>query len=136
MMVSKLNLGIKIIGVIVVLGVLSLYFFLDPSQFSIFPKCPFYSLTGIYCPGCGSQRAAHQFLHGHFLEGFKHNFLIGLLVLVLGYELFVYIMKSLFHKNIYNLLHSSKITFSILIIVILFWILRNINVYPFTILAP
>jgi len=132
----KLKLGIKILIVIAILGVLSLYFFLDPAKMAIFPKCPFYSLTGIYCPGCGSQRAAHQFLHGHFIAGFKHNFLIGLLMLVLGYEFFVFIMKTIFKKNIYNLLHSSKVTFSILIIVILFWILRNINAFPFSFLAP
>jgi len=132
----KLNIYIKIIGVIVVLGVLSLYFFLDPTKIAIFPKCPFYSLTGIYCPGCGSQRAAHQFLHGHFIEGFKHNFLIGLLALVLGYQLFVFVMNTFYNKQVYNLLHSSKVTFGILIIIILFWILRNINAFPFTILAP
>jgi len=132
----KLNIYLKIIGVIVVLGVLSLYFFLDPTKIAIFPRCPFYSLTGIYCPGCGSQRAAHQFLHGHFIEGFKHNFLIGLLALVLGYQLFVFVMNTFYNKQVYNLLHSSKVTFGILIIIILFWILRNINAFPFTILAP
>jgi len=132
----KFKIVLKIIGVVAILGLLSLYFFLDPSKVALFPKCPFYSFTGFYCPGCGSQRAAHQFLHGHFLEGLKHNFLIGLLVLILSYQLFIFSMKTFFNKDIKNLLHNSKVTFGILVSVILFWILRNINIFPFSFLAP
>jgi Protein of unknown function (DUF2752) len=133
--IFKLNFGLKIILVIVILGMLSLYFFWNP-EVDIFPKCPFYSLTGIYCPGCGSQRATHQILHGYFIEGLRHNYLIGLLGIILVYELFVFVANKFFMKSIYNLLHNSKITIGILIIIILFWILRNINIFPFNELAP
>ncbi|WP_158011053.1 DUF2752 domain-containing protein [Hymenobacter lapidarius] len=45
------------------LGLAVLYFTLDPALFP-FPRCPFLLLTGLYCPGCGSQRAFHALLHG------------------------------------------------------------------------
>jgi hypothetical protein len=29
-----------------------------------FPACMFHAGTGLYCPGCGGLRAAHELLHG------------------------------------------------------------------------
>jgi len=134
--ISKLKLSLIIFGVLAFFGILALYIYWNPSDSNIFPKCPFYSATGIYCPGCGSQRAAHQVLNGHIIEGIRHNYLIALLALVLLYQAFTYIMNDLLNKNIPNLLHRSKVTFGILITIMLFWILRNINLFPFTELAP
>jgi hypothetical protein len=136
MAISKLKLSIIIIGVLVFFVLLALYVFWDPAEVNIFPKCPFYSVTGIYCPGCGSQRATHQLLNGNIIDGFRHNYLIALLALVLFYQAFIFIMNNLLNKGVSNLLHKSKVTLGILIVVILFWILRNINVFPFTELAP
>ncbi len=113
-----------------------LYFRFNPSESNIFPKCPFYSLTGLYCPGCGSQRAVHHFLNGHVFDGIKHNYLIMLLPSVLIYDWSIILINKYFNKNIKNILHNSKTTYAILITVLLFWILRNVNFYPFSILAP
>ena len=135
MEISKLKSPIIIIGVLAFLGMLALYIFWNPSDTNVFPKCPFYVATGIYCPGCGSQRAAHQILNGNIIEGIRHNYMIALLAIVLLYQGFIYVMNELLGKSITNLLHKSKITMSILFLVLLFWILRNINVFPFTELA-
>lgn len=51
----------------------ALIFFFDPARSSVFPPCPFHALTGWWCPGCGSTRALHQLLHGHFAEAFRYN---------------------------------------------------------------
>ena len=133
---NKLKLPLIILGVLMFFGMLTLYFFWDPSYSNIFPKCPFYSITGIYCPGCGSQRTAHKILNGDVLEGIRHNYLIALLALVLLYQTFMFIMNKVLNKGVVNLLHKSKVTTGILILIILFWILRNINLFPFTELAP
>lgn len=136
MAISKLKIGLIIIGVLAFFGMLALYIFWNPSETNMFPKCPVYTATGIYCPGCGSQRAAHKILNGNIIEGIRHNYMIVLLAMVLLYQGFIYVMNDMLGKNITNLLHKSKVTLSILIIVILFWILRNINLFPFTELAP
>ncbi|PTM05190.1 MAG: DUF2752 domain-containing protein [Bacteroidetes bacterium] len=136
MAISKRKLSLIIFRVLVFFGILALYFYWSPSDSYLFPKCPLYSITGIYCPGCGSQRATHQILNGNIIEGIRHNYLIALLVIVLLYQGFVYTMNDLLNKNIPNVLHKSKVTFGILITILLFWILRNINLFPFTELAP
>lgn len=46
------------------------------------PLCPFLRLTGQYCPGCGSTRAAWHLLHGEVADAVRHNALV-LPVLVL-----------------------------------------------------
>ena len=56
--------------------------------------------------------------------------------IALIYELIVLLMGSVFKKSMYNLLHNSKTTYTILYVVILFWILRNVTIFPFNFLAP
>ena len=136
MVISRLKLSIIIIGVLVFFAILALYIYWNPSDSNIFPKCPLYSITGIYCPGCGSQRAAHQLLNGNVIEAVRHNYLFALLFLVLLYQAFIFLMNNVLNRGVTNLLHKSKVTLSILIVIILFWILRNVNLFPFTELAP
>jgi len=99
-----------------------LYFFFDPSFNRFFPPCPFYTLTGFFCPGCGSQRAFHDILHGDVLHAAGHNILFVVFIPVL-----------LFGKKIFN---SVTFAWTVFIIVMLFWILRNIPFAPFSYLAP
>lgn len=136
MLIKLHNYHIIILIAIALFFVVLLYFSYNPSESNIFPKCPFYSFTGLYCPGCGSQRAIHQFLHGNIFEGLKHNLLILLLLTVLIYDWSVILFNKYSKNNIKNILHDSKTAFSILIIILLFWIIRNVNFYPFSILAP
>lgn len=52
-----------------------LFFLLDPEKHIIFPRCVFYSLSGYYCPGCGSQRAIHSLLHLNLFGVVQNNVL-------------------------------------------------------------
>ncbi|MGH9578069.1 MAG: DUF2752 domain-containing protein, partial [Terriglobales bacterium] len=45
----------------------------NPATAGFYPICPFLSLTGWYCPGCGSLRALHQLLHGNLGAAFDLN---------------------------------------------------------------
>ena len=49
---------------LIVLGIIAVYLIFDPTQSDLFPKCPFMMLTGLKCPGCGSQRVIHALLNG------------------------------------------------------------------------
>ena len=114
-----------------------LYFNLNPKSFAYFPKCPFYSFTGLYCPGCGSQRAFHEILHGNFWIGLQHNFLIILALLVIFYKFYVLFRNSFQKENkVKNIIHHNATPWVILVIVVSFWILRNVPTDPFIILAP
>ncbi len=124
------------ISVLVGFLLLWLYYNINPNGQSFIPQCPFHSITGLHCPGCGSQRALHDFLHGRILEGFQHNFLIGLGLLVMFYKIFLWIRTYFYPQKTKNLLYNPKTAWFILILVIGFWVLRNIPIFPFNILAP
>lgn len=58
-----------------VAALLAVVYLFDPAQGG-FPICPFRALTGLLCPGCGSQRALHALLHGKVGMAFGHNALL------------------------------------------------------------
>lgn len=40
---------------------------------SLLPACPFFSLTGLYCPGCGSTRCLHALAHFDLVTAWAMN---------------------------------------------------------------
>lgn len=126
------NLGLLILGI----GLAFLYFFVNPNNVDFFPKCPLYVTTGIYCPGCGSQRATHQLLQLNFIGVLQQNVLYFFGLFILGYHLTIEGLNLFLKKNVYNYLYHPKTPIVILVIIIVYWILRNIPYYPFSILAP
>lgn len=57
---------------------------LDPNAAdSLLPACPFYSLTGLYCPGCGSTRCLHALAHLDLASAWAMNPLLMLALPVL-----------------------------------------------------
>jgi hypothetical protein len=60
------------------LAVALVLFFCDPTRIPIYPVCVFHQLTGLNCPGCGSLRALHALLHGHWRAAFHFNPLLVL----------------------------------------------------------
>jgi len=45
----------------------------DPNHPGHYPVCPLYRLTGLYCPGCGGLRSAHEFVHGDLVAALHDN---------------------------------------------------------------
>lgn len=60
----------KKIGLILIILLGIILFFVDPEYSAFIPKCPFRWFTGFDCPACGSQRAIHQLLHLN-IKGFR-----------------------------------------------------------------
>ena len=67
-----------IAGIILLLGAAVVFFTFNPETSAIFPRCPFLVLTGLKCPGCGSQRGLHALLHGVVPAAFHYNALMVL----------------------------------------------------------
>ncbi len=63
-------------------GAFGILFCFDPAHYGFYPHCLFFQTTGLLCPGCGSLRALHQLLHGHWLAALRFN---ALLVLALPF---------------------------------------------------
>lgn len=113
----------------------------NPVENPLAPTCSFYALTGLYCPACGMTRALYHATHGHFREAFSYNILWPGIVLFLTacmsmWFYWIFTGKSPFHAGNRLLNMHPSITWIILILLFSFWILRNIPVYPFTLLAP
>ena len=47
----------------------------DPEQPGHYPTCPFYAVTDLYCPGCGSLRALHALTQGDLDTAIERNVL-------------------------------------------------------------
>jgi hypothetical protein len=129
------KLYLILIGFGIVLFMVVFYSF-NPLKYSFFPKCPFRLLTNFDCPGCGSQRAIHSLLHGDISKAADYNLL---LVFSLPF-LFIHYLFLLSGLNkgktkVWALIYKDSTPKVIFIIVLLFWILRNIPVSPFSYMA-
>lgn len=116
---------------LVLIGAWILYTFGNPLI------CVFYQLTGLYCPGCGSGRASVALLHLDFAAAFGYNLLYVLLLPFIVYYLLKQYIILVFRKDVLPMFSIDGLAAKIVLVVILmFWILRNIPVIPFTLLAP
>lgn len=98
-----------------------LYHYFDPTHSRWAPKCPFWLVTGYYCPGCGSQRAIHSFLNGHIWEGIQYNYI---LLPSLLYVLALIVFPK--EGKIHSALSSSMACWVILSVFLLWWVVRNL----------
>lgn len=117
-----------ILIVILLAGIAVVYKYLDPSVVPIFPRCPFRLLTGYLCPECGSQRAIHHLLNLDLPGAWRMN---PLLVIALPYLLLGLILKPLSRHNargtrLLDQLYGCRASVVALVVIVLFWIGRNI----------
>lgn len=127
------NRIVRFLTMIAAGAVLLLYFFVEPKNGNL-PGCLFYELTGLYCPGCGGQRSLHALLHGHVLTAINYNLLFVLLLPLLVYFLFIFISGKRYAAS--SFIYKASFSLGIAIVVVSFWILRNIPALPFSWLAP
>ena len=128
------NRFLRISILLVAAGALQLlYFFVEPKN-GILPKCFFHELTGLYCPGCGVQRSFHALLNGHILIAIDYNLLF---ILFLPLIIFFILAFSLGRKHpSTSFIYKPIFSFTVIIVIVSFWVLRNIPVTPFSWLAP
>ena len=97
-----------------IIGVVLLRFY-DPTSYSFIPRCPFYVLTGLKCPGCGTLRAIHSAFNGRFGEAIAWN---PILLIAIPIVIVLLISPSVArHKYVGH---------GIFGVIILYWIIRNL----------
>ena len=110
-----------------------LYALYDPSASRFYPKCPFHLLTGLECPGCGSQRAVHCLLTGDLPGALHYNFLVTAAIpYILLYALICLILRTPGKAGLKRLasrldlvLYHGHAVRVILVLVLVFWLARN-----------
>lgn len=125
--------AVVIVGLIVLGGIL---FSLDPARSNIFPLCPWYTATGTFCPGCGSQRAMHQLLHGHVFRALGYNAMLVLCLPLIGYELIRPLLQCCTKRPLFNPFRRPGAIWLLFALIVAFWIARNLPLATFNLLAP
>lgn len=57
----------------VILSIGIFYYYIPPGTTIWIPKCPWWLITGTYCPSCGVQRFTHALLNGNIIDAFILN---------------------------------------------------------------
>lgn len=97
--------------------------------------CVFYELTGRYCPGCGSGRAARALLRGDLAAAFGHNALAFLLGLpCAGMLLWEYLRLVFPGLGLKRVRLPGWAEMAAFVLILVFWLLRNLPAFAF--LAP
>ena len=98
-------------------------YFRDPAEPGLYPLCPLRATTGLYCPGCGTLRAAHQLLHGRVRNALSLNPVAVLAVPFAAYHLVLWLMPSLRRRLASPPLAATWVA---LVVAVAFGIVRNL----------
>lgn len=108
-----------------------------PADFGWYPGCLFHKATGLHCPGCGMSRAAYATMHGDLPRAFRMN-PVGMVLLPVG--LFALSLETVGWVRNRPPPFRIKVgrwgSLALAVLMIAFWVLRNIPAWPFTLLAP
>ena len=100
-----------------------------------YPPCPLHALTGLHCPGCGSARTLHALAHRDWARALGLNPLLVLLLPLALWWALLSLWRALRHNLPPAELPRPAATV-LLVVVLAFWILRNLPWWPCTLLAP
>jgi TM2 domain-containing membrane protein YozV len=104
----------------------------DPNEQGFTPPCLFLTLTGFYCPGCGTLRGLHQLLNGNILAAFWLNPLIFLSIPFIVCAFLIMGSRS-YRMKLPRIASNPNVgIFLCLAIVISYSILRNTNIHLFS----
>ena len=94
-------------------------------------SCPIHKYLNIYCPCCGGTRMIIEFFKGNFYQSFRWNPLLFIWFIVFLIYLIVFIIVYIKKKVL--LVPSKKTLIFIAISLLLFMILRNIELFSYLI---
>ena len=110
--------------------------YFDPAKTSFLLVCPLYSMTGYACPGCGLTRGFHSLFHGDIISAIDFNAMIPLWAAIFGWVCVSMALFAARGKGLRMWPASPRFLGVFLVVLLGFGVLRNIPVYPLTILFP
>lgn len=112
------------LGAVIAFFGIIVYSALDPAS-NLFPRCPVNMLTGLKCPGCGSQRALHQLLHLNIVKAMEYNALMVFSIPILLFLLFANFFGDKYPK-VFSASRSPLFSRFVLVVILAWTVLRNI----------
>lgn len=100
---------------------------IDPAAHVLMPKCAVRLLTGLSCPGCGLQRAAHALLHGHVGEAVGYNlFLVVSVPYALALAVAEWGPAALRSTRLRRVLYDRRLIYAYAALALLWVAVRNV----------
>lgn len=121
---TKKNIVLSLVVILLVIGYV---IFLNIINY----RCLFHEYLGIWCAGCGGTRMIISFVHLDFYQAFRWNpllfilLIMGIIYLIVG--TIVFIKKRVF------MVPNVKMLFFIIGLLVVFMIIRNIDVFSYLI---
>jgi|TARA_Y100000294_G_scaffold176508_1_gene199059 hypothetical protein len=115
---------------VLTLGLILFYFPIE--QYHYFPPCPWNSITGTFCPGCGTVRGIQSTLNGNLLGLLQNNPLAMLSLPILTLSFFSLFSQGILGFKPFSVVLSKNEILIIFVVILVYWIIRNF----WTIFAP
>ena len=106
-----------------------------------FVPCISQKITGLYCSGCGSTRAAHELLNLNILAACQKNiaFVVAIPFIVVGgtvvWSRWMFPEKRFWYESVLRKI-SKAMPIWVLLVIIVYGLIRNIPTEPFSFLMP
>lgn len=123
-------------GVFSILGGALAVGYFDPTNAGFFPVCPLYRMTGIACPGCGLTRGFHALFRGDILTALDYNAMLPAYLFIFGYFIVSLVLTATKSQGLSWKIFPPVAMYAFLIVALVFTVLRNLPVYPFSVLSP
>ncbi|WP_019874673.1 DUF2752 domain-containing protein [Sporichthya polymorpha] len=96
----------------------------SPEEPGTYPPCPFHTVTGWWCPGCGGLRAVHALAHGDLSTAVARNVLVVLAVPLLVLAWAAWLRRAVTGRAVVRLPVAAGWTLAATVAV--FWVARNV----------
>lgn len=123
-------------GVAAMVGGAAFVAYFDPAKANFFPVCPLFALTGFACPGCGLTRGFHSLFHGDIISAIDFNALIPGWAVIFGWVFVSMALLAVRGRGLAMWPTRPRFLWTFLIVLLVFGVLRNLPLWPFTILFP
>lgn len=109
----------------VLLVLAAVYFWVDPAEAAWLPRCPLHSLTGLQCPGCGSQRMVHALLHGDLAGAWHANAFLVASLPALAFLLWLEFNRRRY-SALYARIYTMPFIITVSVLLVVWGVARNI----------
>ena len=107
----------------------------DPARLGL-PLCPLLAMTGFACPGCGLTRAFHALLTGDIIPALDFNILVPVWAAIFGYSFVSLVLLAVRGRGLPMWPTWPRFLWTFMIVLLTFGVVRNIPIWPLTILFP
>ena len=136
-MVLKTKRLLLAVGILFLFSCAVFMYLNDPLTTKVYPPCVLKTVTGLNCAGCGTVRASYSLLHLEISEAFLKNPLFVLLIPVALYIMIGFTVNTWVGKRVipqaFNKVGWVK---ALAVFLLVYSVLRNVPVWPFTLLIP